>query len=359
MLRFTYKDKIYYVYGSTKAEVEEKKYKKRQELESGSLYRKNPVLRDFYSEWMDYRRGKVSESTICTQNHHFQRCAAINISGTLFGDLRITEITSRDIKKVQMELENSGLNSNSVNQIIDHLSNVFNTAVKEDLITKNPCIAVDRIRRTEPLARDTNHRALTLEETQAFFQEAKTSYYNNLFCMLLQTGMRIGEIATITWSDIDYVNGCIHISRTLTRTESGQDIIGNTTKTAKGTRDIPMSAAVKSILKAQKELNSEVFGNVVNMQQKPVFRSPEGTIIRNPSVNAEIRRICKRAGVEKFTSHAFRHTFATRFMEQRPQDFKILSEILGHSTVNITLNLYTHAMEDTKKAAMNELVIDM
>ena len=76
-------------------------------------------------------------------------------------------------------------------------------------------------------------------------------------------------------------------------------------------------------------------------------------------VNREIKRICKRIGIEKFTCHAFRATFATRFIEQRPQDYKVLSEILGHSNIKITLNLYTHVMKDRKIAAMNAVEIAM
>ena len=88
-----------------------------------------------------------------------------------------------------------------------------------------------------------------------------------------------------------------------------------------------------------------------------IFRSVEGNILRDYTVEREIKRICKAAGVEYFTCHAFRNTYATRFMEQRPEDFKILSEILGHKDVSITLNLYTHVMTENKVKAMNNVVI--
>ena len=88
-----------------------------------------------------------------------------------------------------------------------------------------------------------------------------------------------------------------------------------------------------------------------------MFKSAEGHILREYTLNREIKRICKAAGIEEFTCHAFRNTFATRFIEQRPQDYKILSEILGHKDVSITLNLYTHVMTDKKVEAMQELMI--
>ena len=75
-------------------------------------------------------------------------------------------------------------------------------------------------------------------------------------------------------------------------------------------------------------------------------------------MNREIKRICLEAEIDKFTCHAFRNTFATRFIEQRPQDYKILSEIMGHSDIKETLNTYTHVMIDNKVKAMNSVSIE-
>ena len=80
-------------------------------------------------------------------------------------------------------------------------------------------------------------------------------------------------------------------------------------------------------------------------------------ILREYELNREIKRICKQADIEQFTCHAFRNTFATRFIEQRPQDYKILSEILGHKDISITLNLYTHVMTENKVNAMQDIKV--
>ena len=88
-----------------------------------------------------------------------------------------------------------------------------------------------------------------------------------------------------------------------------------------------------------------------------LFKSAEGELLREYTVNREIKRICKQAEIEKFTCHGFRVTFATRFIEQRPQDYKILSEIMGHKDISITLNLYTRVMTESKITAMNEIKI--
>ena len=171
---------------------------------------------------------------------------------------------------------------------------------------------------------------------------------------MIQTGIRVGEMAAISAFDVDSKGNMLHINKTVTKDEIGAYTIGNTPKTDAGNRDIPLTEQALESIKEQKKLNRLVFGNVVF---DTVFRSPEGALLREYQVNREIKRICKRTGIEKFTCHAFRATFATRFIEQRPQDYKVLSEILGHSNIKITLNLYTHVMKESKIAAMNAVEI--
>lgn len=100
-----------------------------------------------------------------------------------------------------------------------------------------------------------------------------------------------------------------------------------------------------------------LFGKENSTDKDLLFRSVNGKILREYSVIREIGRICQAADIENFTCHAFRNTFATRFIEQRPQDYKILAEILGHKDISITLNLYTHVMAQRKKDAMNDINI--
>ena len=173
---------------------------------------------------------------------------------------------------------------------------------------------------------------------------------------MIQTGMRVGELAALTHRDVDYKNSCIRITKTVTRDEIGAYIIGDMPKTEASYRDIPLNHVMTTIIKDQIRFNKQYFGP--SLEQK-LFLDLEGEILREYAVNREIKRICKAAGIDLFTSHAFRATFATRFIEQRPEDYKILSEILGHASIKITLDLYTHVMEDSKQKAMQNIVISM
>lgn len=357
---FIYEGKRYYVYGKTREELIEKEAAKRLELKNGEENRKNPTLNDYYKYFTNVRRGSVQESSIRCQTFMFNAAAGIVMDSNkkTLGELRIKDITPKDMQFVQMELASSERTTETVNNIMFHLKHVFNAAVKDETIDRNPCKCITTMKRKEKPARDTIHRALNDAETKAFFNKAKErdSYYLNLFALLIQTGMRVGEAGALTPFDIDERRGYIHIRRTITRDEIGSYILGDGTKTRSGIRDIPLSIPVLEIIRKQIKMTNTLFNGHV---PGTIFPSVQGSLLRDYSVDREIERICKAAGIERFSSHAFRATFATRFIEQRPEDFKILSEILGHSDVKITLNLYTHVMDDKKREAMRGVIFNL
>ena len=354
---FMYNGKRYFVYGRTEEELKQNEMEKRQQLRDGSFDRSNPTLNDYYKQFTENRRRKVKESTIRCQSFQFRNCADVVIdkNGRTLGEMRIRDIKPHDLQRVQSELESSGRKTETVNNCMAHLSHVFNAAARDETIDRNPC-KVDPLRRTEAPARDTIHRALSEDETRKFFQAARDrqSYYLNAFTLMIQTGIRVGELAAINAFDVNSKNKMLKISKTVTKDEVGAYVIGDTPKTDAGNREIPLTEQALEAITAQRELNRMFFGSVIH---PTIFRSPEGALLREYQVNREIGRICKAAGIEKITCHAFRATFATRFIEQRPQDYKALSEILGHSNIKITLNLYTHVMKERKVSAMESIRI--
>ena len=193
--------------------------------------------------------------------------------------------------------------------------------------------------------RNTLHRALSIEETRTFFKYVGNSYYAPLYKFLLYTGCRVGEAGALTPKDI--TGGVIRINKTITRTEIGYEI-GKETKTKAGMRTIPLLPEAKQAVEKQKELNQILFdGNVIRMD-KPIFRLPKGGLLRADRVNDDIKSICDKAKMERFTVHAFRDTFTTRCVDNG-MPVKELMETLGHSDVQMTMGLYSHA-NDQKKA---------
>lgn len=354
---FTFKGKRIFVYGRTKEELLQNEIKKRAELEKGEQQLHNPTLSEYYEHFTDVRRNEIKASTLRSQRIQFNVIAnAKTVNGRIFGEMHIKDITRRNIEDIRSQLLEDGNTPHYLNNCFAHLNHVFNSAVLDDTLIKNPCKALKPLKRDIPLIGENKHRALTEQETKDFFKvaEESNSYYLNAFLVMIKTGLRVGELSALYESDIDHKNGFIHVRRTVIRNEEGNYIIGEDAKTKSGQRDIPLTEEVHAIIKRQMGLNHMVFGLKLH---DTIFKSVEGNILREYVINREIARICKKADIEKFTCHAFRNTFATRFIEQRPQDYKILSEILGHKDVKITLNLYTHVMTENKVNAMQELLI--
>lgn len=352
---FMYDGKRYCVYGKDSDELLDKVNKKKAELQEGTSNHENPTLNSYYEYFTDIRLKEQKESTIRTQRIQFKTIAETVIKNDLrFGDMKIRDITRRDIGTIRQKLLDEGKTPENLNICFAHLNHVFACAVMDETINKNPCKALKRLKREAKPISETKHRALSEDETIGFLNvsEERNSIYHNTFKLMLLSGMRIGEVGALFPTDID--SEFIHVRRTITRDELGAYRIGEDTKTYSGKRDIPLTPELKQLFKEQRDLNNMLFGLGWT---GTLFKSAEGELLREYTVNREIKRICKQAEIEKFTCHGFRVTFATRFIEQRPQDYKILSEIMGHKDISITLNLYTRVMTESKITAMNEIKI--
>lgn len=356
---FTVGGKRYFVYGRNKGELDQAELEKKQEIRKGIDRRNNPTMQEYYDWWNEKRRKTVKETTIRGQRKEFEVMARVYISSAsrTFGEMKIKEISINDLITVQNELLVDHM-ARTTNDYMAHLKHVFKDAQAQNLIEYSPFATLDNIKSDgEEQARDTYHRALTIEEQKSFFsnERCKNSYYYNVFRMAINTGMRVGEIGALKNSDIR--NGMIHIERSITRCEDGSYRVGESAKTKKGKRTIPVTDSIKEILADQKRINQMLDGNVVSMDDL-IFKAPERGLLMATPADREIKRICKAAGIEMFTMHAFRATFATRCIESG-MGIKTLQELLGHENFNLTMSLYGHAMEDIKKAEMNNLKISI
>lgn len=347
--RFTVNGKRYTVTGKSPDECKNKETKKRQEIEAG-LYKsgREQTLSEYGESWLENKRDTVKETTLRTNRILLSMIVkeTIDKNGTQqFGTLKLKDIETNTVRLVQAGLKQHS-STRTTNDCISLLRSVLTSAMNERIITWNPAAGIKPLKRTEERARDNIHRALTKAETGAFMAIARerNSMYMNLYTFLLNTGCRIGEASALTIWDIR--NNSVCISRTVTRTENGGYRIGEDTKTAAGHRTIPLTEDARNAVNAQREMNNSLYGEVES-SQKPIFRPIRGSILKSSCVNEDIARVCAAAGIERFTVHAFRDTFATRCVESGMQP-KTLQEIMGHTDINMTMALYAHAMEDTK-----------
>lgn len=348
MCRFTIQGKRYTVYGSSVKECREKETIKREEIAAG-LYKSGKVLTvDEYAErWVEGKRGTVKETTIRLNRILIKKISEteIDMAGTKFGALKIDQVEPQNVRDLQIALKDK-LCTRTINDMTALLKSMFNSAVQERILLWNPAAGIKPLKRTEERARDTIHRALTREETRIFLEAAGGSWYYPLYRFLLNTGLRIGEAGALTAAD--FTRQGVRVNKTITRTEAGSYRIGTEAKTAAGMRIVPLSEDARDALERQKAINAAIRGDRIIELQRPVFTAPRGGLLKSECINTDIEKICRAAGVDRFSVHAFRDTFATRCVESGMPP-KTLQEIMGHSDINMTLGLYAHAMNDTKE----------
>ena len=350
-------EKQFTVYGHSEQELTQKEKEKREQIAKGIEKYTDPTVLDYYERWMQGRYGHIAASTYRTQDKAFgvmMNTLIEDVSPVKFGDIKIKDVDIAILRELQLELRVSR-KSQTVNDYMSLIKHLFADAYKERVIEYNPCLLIKNFKRTEERARDTHHRALSIEEQTAFFScdRCKSSYYYNVFCLAVNTGMRIGEIGALKSTDI--YDDTIHVERTITRTETGSYEIGDDAKTEAGRRIIPMNEQIKGILSNQRKQNA-LFDNGTVRIDGLIFKAVEGGLLMATPIDREIKRICKKAGIEPFTMHALRATFATRAIESGMNP-KTLQEILGHSDFCITMSLYGHCLPNTKKREMDALNI--
>lgn len=354
---FSIDGKRYYVYATNTKELHEKELQKRKEIEKKLDSKINPTVREYYTKRIEFRTEGLKPNTV--RNLYRARNSVCKIyidsSSREFGEMKIKSVTSDDLRELQKKLSVT-CKTQSINNHMSKLKHVFCDAVKERILQYNPFDLISALKRTEEKARDTYHRALTIKEQTKFFNSelTKSSQYYNVFRIAINTGMRIGEIGALKYKDIksDY----FIVQRTITRTEGDKWGIGEDAKTKSSKRNIPITDNIKNIIESQKRINQSRKGdNVIDMEEL-IFTGIRGGLVVDLYVNAEIKKICKHEGIEYFTSHAFRDTFATRAIESNMNP-KTLQEILGHKDFSITMNLYAHVLDQTKEEEMKKLNI--
>lgn len=349
--RFTVEGKRYSVYGKTAKEITEKEQEIRKAIsENAHTNRMNIKFSTYYAEWIARKSKTIKENTLYT----YRTCFKAHILPT-FGNKKIRNIARYDVIAFRDRIAQN-LSEGTCKYLISILGIMLEDAVKDDIITKNPASAIPALKSEREKATHTVHRALTVEEQQTFMFELRTDYYYTFCAMMISTGMRCGEVAALQWQDIDRDAGMIHVRRTVTRTASGKLVVGASTKTNASTRDIPITENVAQILREQRKRCDVLF-----MPTATVFTSQYNTVVKVGSINHAIESALDRlerrgVHIDPFTSHALRDTFATRYIECGG-NMQTLKTILGHTSLAMTADLYSHVLPDTKQKEMNSIYI--
>lgn len=204
-----------------------------------------------------------------------------------------------------------------------------------------------------PKAAPKSVEVFSLREQRQIERAVHAGWDNRTAGILLcfYTGLRLGELCALKWSDVDLEAGIMKISRTVSRVKSFQEsgskteLLLGTPKSHKSARSIPLPGFLLDLMAELRERTDSGENYIL---------SNSGTPMEPRACQKLFKRILKQAGVKERKFHTIRHTFATRALELGV-DIKTLSEILGHSSVSITLNIYAHSLFEQKRLAMDKL----
>lgn len=359
MGRFQYEGELYPpIYDKDWREVERKLNDLRYEVTHQMYSAKSKLTLDEWFEiWLkEYRGIRVKEGT----KENYRNAYNGRIKPVL-GKKRVTSIRMEQIQRLYNKMAEENYATETIKATAVLLYGMFKQAEKVGLVSKNVAALA-----TIPKAKGSKERvALTVEE-QALFQEyvEKYSKFPRIYLVALCTGMRNGEVRGLTWDDVDFEKRVIHITGTL-KYIKGKGTYRDDPKTKTSKRDIPMLNYCYDLLMEEKKLQEEAkelagtywipYPNLENL----VFTKNNGQPISREMVTADMNRIfecMKKEGkhIPQFTFHALRHTFATRGLEQGI-DLKVMQTILGHTSLSMTSDLYSHVLPTTKSKEMEKL----
>ena len=342
-----------------KKNLEEKKLKV---LRDDYSTRPNISLNQWYKdEWFPVYKSPYLKDEV---NRHNYIVRYENTFGRLLGNRRISCITEILIQKAANSLiDDFGYSTKFIRESVSSLKEAFNAAVTNHLISRNPSSNI--VVKNDNLVSE--RVVMTDEQQMQFLNIAKHRYYNEVYQILLSTGMRIGELTALQWDDIDFENKEIHIRHSMQSAYlNGKKILNMTTpKTSNSIRDIPMFDGVEKLFVSWKEKQDKVKKELGRRWRLPkefenlVFTSSLGSPLTRYVLSNDINKIVsildkneeylaeqenrKPQKFPKIHPHSFRHTFATRCFEKNLKPVFIMS-IMGHSNYETTLS-YTHLLK--------------
>lgn len=313
------------------------------------------LVDDWYKFWIaNYKEGIVADNT--TKNYRTRYQASIKKE---IGNMKLSEVKQLHCQRILNRMFDDGryaYGTMELTQITLHA--IFKGAIENGYLYRNPAEGLKLKRRDE----EEERRVLTRDEQRTFKEYAKNSLYSNAYCLVLETGLRAGEVGGLKWEDIDFENKVLYVKRTILQDAKRGGFYYGTPKTKQSKRKIPLTNEAISILKNQKilqnklklkskEWNTEWDGLVfTTVNGNPVgsstFRMMMVRIVNN--INLDRKCNSEDGTYEEFAHaymHALRHTFATRCIENGIQP-KTLQKILGHSTLSVTMDLYVHVTDD-------------
>jgi integrase len=326
------------IYADTRKEAADKLAKILADRADGIVVDdKNLTVGEYLDRWLsDAVRGTVRESTFSRDKY-----LVTNHVKPSIGRVKLKNVNALHLTRLYRDRLDSGLSGSTVQKIHHVLHKGLRQAVRWNLIPRNPADDVKA-----PTSTPKEMHPLSAEEARRLLDAARGDRFEALYVLAVHTGMRRGELLGLKWDDVDLENATARVRRTLTRIDNGRRLALGPPKNKKSRRTVRLTERAVEALRshlARQLAEIEALGDLYK-DQGLVFTTEAGTLI-NPSNlrQRSLAPLLKRAGLPQITFHDLRHTCASLLFQKNVHP-KFVQELLGHVSVAITLDTYSHML---------------
>jgi integrase len=298
------------------------------------------VLQDWIRDWLlDHVEGTVRPRTYDLYRSRLQHVVEH------MGEQRMSRIGAPDVRRMYRALAEEDLAPATVAAIHRIFALCMRRAVEERIISSSPCSTI-KVSPGEPEER----RTLTVDEISRLIAAESDPMWRALWTLMATTGLRVGEAMALAWPNVDLSAGELRVIHTIVRLPGGGWVLGPP-KTKASKRVIYMgNKTVSALLNWRADQDA----NKLHSIERFVFTAKAGKPLHGTTVNSRLQKALLTAGLPRMRVHDLRHTAATTLLA-RGETPKVVSEMLGHSSVSITLDLYGHVTPRMHREAQNRL----
>jgi integrase len=342
--RITFDGKPFSVYGETRQEAQGKlELAKRQREQGIPRLDERQTVEQYLRSWLANYEATVRYDTWRRASQYVE----LHIIPVI-GRVRLARLTAQQVQALYADRMSKGLSPSTVRHLHAVLHKALKSAERLGLVARNVASAVDA-----PRMRHHEMRCFSREEARRLLAETEASgdRLHALYTLAVSTGMRLGELLALRWKDVDLERDVLRVTATLKRDKEDQ-WVWTEPKTRRSRRQIALSPVAVAALRAHRARQREERLKVgaAWSDYGLVFCTEAGTPLYGGNVYRAFKRLQARAGLPEIRFHDLRHTCATMLLAGRVNP-KVVSEMLGHASVAITLDIYSHVLPDMQQDA--------